>query len=83
MEPSSCLFNPHATVCCTVCTASGVSQAFSRSKWAAPIVFLLHLSRWFAAKYYNGGFVLEQEGDSFTIAFYDPFDAVVFCLQVF
>jgi hypothetical protein len=36
----------------------------------------------FAAKYYNGGFVLEQEGDSFTIAFYDPFDAVVFCLQV-
>lgn len=35
-----------------------------------------------AAKYHNGGFVLEQEGDSFTIAFYDPFDAVVFCLQV-
>lgn len=46
-------------------------------------MFLLHLSRRFAAKYYNGGFVLEQEGDSFTIAFYDPFDAVVFCLQVF
>lgn len=35
-----------------------------------------------AAKYANGGFVLEQEGDSFTIAFHDPFDAVVFCLQV-
>jgi hypothetical protein len=35
-----------------------------------------------AAKFSNGGFVLEQEGDSFTVAFYDPFDAVVFCLQV-
>jgi hypothetical protein len=35
-----------------------------------------------ATKYYNGGFVLEQEGDSYTIAFYNPFHAVVFCLQV-
>ena len=43
---------------------------------------VLHNSVLRAAKYYNGGFVLEQEGDSFTIAFYDPFDAVVFCLQV-
>lgn len=43
---------------------------------------MLHNSVLRAAKYYNGGFVMEQEGDSFTIAFYDPFDAVVFCLQV-
>lgn len=94
---------------------------------------VLHNSVLRAAKYYNGGFVLEQEGewpmwllhsawrthhlafvcldptslqiqsmcspcarpseapaggvgalagDSFTISFYDPFDAVVFCLQV-
>lgn len=35
-----------------------------------------------AAKYHNGGFVLEQEGDSYTIAFYNPFHAMVFCLQV-
>lgn len=43
---------------------------------------VLHNTVLRAAKYHNGGFVLEQEGDSFTIAFYDPFDAVVFCLQV-
>lgn len=43
---------------------------------------VLHNSVLRAAKYHNGGFVMEQEGDSFTVAFYDPFDAVVFCLQV-
>jgi hypothetical protein len=43
---------------------------------------VLHNSVLRAAKYYNGGFVMEQEGDSFTIAFYDAFDATVFCLQV-
>lgn len=43
---------------------------------------VLHNSVLRGAKYHNGGFVLEQEGDSFTIAFYDPFSAVVFCLQV-
>jgi hypothetical protein len=43
---------------------------------------VLHNSVLRAAKYYNGGFVMEQEGDSFTIAFYSSFDAVVFCLQV-
>jgi hypothetical protein len=29
----------------------------------------------------QGGHVVEQEGDSFTLAFYDPADAVAFCLQ--
>ncbi len=35
-----------------------------------------------SAKFANCGFVLEQEGDSFTLAFYDAVDAVAFCLQV-
>lgn len=35
-----------------------------------------------AAKFSNCGFVLEQEGDSYTLAFYDAVDAVAFCLQV-
>jgi hypothetical protein len=34
------------------------------------------------AAFANAGAVLEQEGDSYTVAFYEPFDAVVFCLQV-
>jgi hypothetical protein len=34
------------------------------------------------AAFANAGSVMEQEGDSYTVAFYEPFDAVVFCLQV-
>jgi hypothetical protein len=30
----------------------------------------------------NIGYVLEQEGDSFTLAFHDPLDAAAFTLQV-
>lgn len=33
------------------------------------------------AAFANAGAVLEQEGDSYTVAFYDPLDAAVFCLQ--
>ena len=35
-----------------------------------------------AAIYTNVGFVMEQEGDSFTVAFHTPEDAVAFTLQV-
>jgi hypothetical protein len=34
------------------------------------------------AQYSNAGMVLQQEGDSFTVAFHKPLDAVTFCLQV-
>jgi len=34
------------------------------------------------AQYANAGVVLEQEGDSYTVAFHKPLDAVSFCLQV-
>lgn len=34
------------------------------------------------ACYDNIGYVLEQEGDSFTVAFHEPQDAVAFTLQV-
>jgi class 3 adenylate cyclase len=34
------------------------------------------------AMHSNAGHVLEQEGDSYAIAFYDPMEAVAFCLQV-
>jgi hypothetical protein len=34
------------------------------------------------AQYSNAGVVLQQEGDSFTVAFHKPLDAVTFCLQV-
>jgi hypothetical protein len=43
---------------------------------------VMHNSAIRTAKYANCGFVLEQEGDSFTLAFYNAFDAVAFCLQV-
>jgi hypothetical protein len=34
------------------------------------------------AVYDQVGYVLEQEGDSFTVSFYEPEDAVAFTLQV-
>ena len=34
------------------------------------------------AVYSNVGYVIEQEGDSFTVAFHAPEDAVAFTLQV-
>ena len=34
------------------------------------------------AAFANAGSVLEQEGDSYVVAFHEPFDAAVFCLQV-
>lgn len=35
-----------------------------------------------AAMWAQAGYVIEQEGDSFSVAFYNPVDAVAFCLQV-
>lgn len=34
------------------------------------------------ACYQHIGYILEQEGDSFTLAFHEPQDAVAFTLQV-
>lgn len=43
---------------------------------------LLHNQLIRAAGYDHVGYVVEQEGDSFTLAFHEPQDAVGFCLQV-
>lgn len=43
---------------------------------------LLHNQVMRHACYDNIGFVLEQEGDSYTLAFHEPQDAVAFTLQV-
>lgn len=43
---------------------------------------LLHNQVLKHACYDNIGYVLEQEGDSFTVAFHEPQDAVAFALQV-
>lgn len=43
---------------------------------------LMHNDMVVRAKYDNFGYVMEQEGDSFSIMFYDPEDAVKFCLQM-
>lgn len=43
---------------------------------------LLHNQVMKHACYDNIGYVLEQEGDSFTLAFHEPTDAVAFTLQV-
>eukprot|EP00775_Hariotina_reticulata_P008471 gene8471-8654_t len=42
----------------------------------------LHNSIIRKAQYANAGVVLEQEGDSYTVAFHKPLDAISFCLQV-
>lgn len=34
------------------------------------------------ARWQNFGYTIEQEGDSFTVVFYEALDAVIFCLQV-
>jgi hypothetical protein len=34
------------------------------------------------AKYANCGSTVQQEGDSYTLVFHEPLDAVAFCLQV-
>jgi len=43
---------------------------------------LLHNSVIKQAVYNNVGWVVEQEGDSFSVVFHDPEDAVAFTLQV-
>jgi hypothetical protein len=43
---------------------------------------ILHNQNVQKAAYDHVGYVLEQEGDSFTLAFHEPLDAVQFTLQV-
>lgn len=43
---------------------------------------ILHNNLIRKAKWANIGFTIEQEGDSYCIAFHDPADAAKFCLQV-
>jgi hypothetical protein len=66
------------------CCAADVTPAeiFKRAPEVMFRALVMHNSVIRTAKYANCGFVLEQEGDSFTLAFYNAFDAVAFCLQV-
>ena len=34
------------------------------------------------ARWTNFGYTIEQEGDSYSLCFYEPLDAVMFCLMV-
>jgi class 3 adenylate cyclase len=43
---------------------------------------LLHNHIMRKCSYAHAGYILEQEGDAFTIAFHTPSDAVAFTLQV-
>ena len=43
---------------------------------------LLHNNAYHKSKWDNYGHVVDQEGDSYSIAFEEPGDAVQFCLQV-
>lgn len=58
------------------------AEMFKRAPEVMYRALMIHNRVMNAAKYANCGFVLEQEGDSYTLAFYDAFDAVAFCLQV-
>jgi hypothetical protein len=58
------------------------AEIFKRAPEVMFRALVMHNSVIRTAKYANCGFVLEQEGDSFTLAFYNAFDAVAFCLQV-
>ena len=46
------------------------------------LLHILHNQVIKRAVYDQVGYVLEQEGDSFTVSFYEPEDAVAFTLQV-
>jgi hypothetical protein len=58
------------------------AEIFKRAPEVMFRALVMHNATIRTAKYANCGFVLEQEGDSFTLAFYNAFDAVAFCLQV-
>jgi hypothetical protein len=79
IETLSCFPGAHVLVRCFLCWPADI---FRRAPEVMYQALVQHNSVLRAAKYHNGGFVLEQEGDSYTIAFYNPFHAMVFCLQV-
>lgn len=88
LQPAACVTPRHsdarvpATACPSLAAATMCADIFKRSPEVMFRALLLHNAVIRAAKYDNCGFVLEQEGDSFTLAFYDAFDAAAFCLQV-
>eukprot|EP00878_Enallax_costatus_P015727 GHUV01016478.1.p1 GENE.GHUV01016478.1~~GHUV01016478.1.p1 ORF type:complete len:735 (+),score=173.20 GHUV01016478.1:1352-3556(+) len=71
----------HGKMSLVVTDIEGYSDIFKRAPEVMYCALMLHNGVIRAAKFANCGFVLEQEGDSFTLAFYDAFDAVAFCLQ--
>jgi hypothetical protein len=63
-----------------LCNSWG-AELFKRAPEVMYSALLMHNSVIRTAKYANCGAILEQEGDSFTLAFYEALDAVAFCLQ--
>jgi class 3 adenylate cyclase len=59
----------------------GFSALMEQHPAAAAVALTAHTAALRTAAWANAGFVLEQEGDSFLIAFYDQMDAVDFCMQ--
>jgi len=59
----------------------GFSALMAQHPAAATAALAAHNAALRSAAWANAGFVLEQEGDSFLIAFYEPMDAVAFCMQ--
>ncbi|WIA10689.1 hypothetical protein OEZ85_010869 [Tetradesmus obliquus] len=71
----------HGRMSLVVTDIEGYSEIFKRAPEVMFRALVMHNGAIRAAKYANCGFVLEQEGDSFTLAFHNAFDAVAFCLQ--
>ncbi|KAF5835290.1 hypothetical protein DUNSADRAFT_7615 [Dunaliella salina] len=60
----------------------GYSDLMSRCPEIMGKALTMHNNIIRKARWNSFGFTMEQEGDSFTLVFYDAFDAVVFCLAV-
>eukprot|EP00200_Dunaliella_tertiolecta_P019164 CAMPEP_0202400750 /NCGR_PEP_ID=MMETSP1128-20130828/2982_1 /ASSEMBLY_ACC=CAM_ASM_000463 /TAXON_ID=3047 /ORGANISM="Dunaliella tertiolecta, Strain CCMP1320" /LENGTH=1520 /DNA_ID=CAMNT_0049004399 /DNA_START=82 /DNA_END=4641 /DNA_ORIENTATION=- len=58
----------------------GYSDLMSRCPEIMGKALTMHNNIIRKARWHAFGFTMEQEGDSFTLVFYDAFDAVVFCL---
>jgi hypothetical protein len=64
-----------------MCLEQGFSDLMGRSPYLMMPALLIHNNLVTKAKHTNFGYVVEQEGDSYSIAFEEAVDAVRFCLQ--
>ena len=69
------------TISIVVTDIEGFSDLMGRSPFLMMPALLIHNNLITKAKHTNFGYVVEQEGDSYSIAFEEAADAVRFCLQ--